>query len=138
MGMRPSPYLAARYAYLAEELARGPATEETGPCWFDYIKFNLPGQPDYDPSPPWVTKWNALANAIKGDSVTFMDDLHTLGFSVENAWQVGRRIMSRYQYLGMQDAARKQRPPSSSPGAWAGALHRTSDDNVTKSVTQEK
>jgi hypothetical protein len=138
MGMRPSPYLAARYAYLAEELARGPAAEETGPFRFDYIKFNIPGQPDYDPSLNWVTKWNALDSAIAGDVVTFMDDLRTLGFSVENAWQVGRRIMSRYQYLGIQDAARKRRPPSSTPGSWAGTVHRASEDNVTKTVTQEK
>ena len=42
------------------------------------------------------------------------------------------------QVLGVQDATRKRKPPTRSPGAWAGAVCATTDDTVTKTVTVEK
>ena len=54
MGMKPSPFFAVRYAYLAEELARGPPADPSSPFRFDHVRFNIPGQTDYDPSLPWV------------------------------------------------------------------------------------
>jgi hypothetical protein len=42
------------------------------------------------------------------------------------------------QYLGIQEASRKRRPPTQSPGAWAGGVFRTSAISVYASVSQEK
>jgi hypothetical protein len=83
-------------------------------------------------------KWNAGLENIAGDIVGFIDDLRATGPSVEYAWSVARQVAARFQYLGIQDAPRKRRPPSQSPGAWAGAVFSTAKGKVTKSVTQEK
>jgi hypothetical protein len=93
---------------------------------------------DHDPTLPWVIKWNSVVNLIAGDVNTFVDDLRANGFSTENAWQIGRRIASRLQHLGLQDAAQKTRPPSSSPGAWAGSVQKITADKVCATSTQEK
>jgi hypothetical protein len=70
--------------------------------------------------------------------VVFIDDLRGSGPTVELTWFVSRVIAARLQYLGMQDAARKRRPPTTQPGAWAGGVFKTTDKNVTCMVTQEK
>ena len=124
MGMLPSPFHAARQYYLAEEVAKGSPHDPINPCGFDEIRFNIPGSADYTPTRPWVMKWNLRMDDIAGDSVTYMDDIRTIGCNAENAWQVARRLGSRLQYMGIQDAPRKRRPPSKTPGAWAGSLLR--------------
>jgi hypothetical protein len=47
-------------------------------------------------------------------------------------------VASQVQYLGIQEASRKRRPPTRSPGVWAGAIFRTTDSTVFVSVSQEK
>ena len=105
---------------------------------WDDIVLNLPGDPHYNPSKPRVMKWDNLLAKIAGDILGFVDDLRASGHSREYAWGVARQMASRLQYLGIQDAPRKRRPPSLTPGAWAGAVFATKDSKVTKSVTKEK
>jgi hypothetical protein len=105
---------------------------------WDKIRLNLPGSPEYDPSLPMVMKWNDLAARIAGDIVVFVDDLRLTGFSIENAWAVARHILSRLQYLGIQDAPRKLRPPSQNPGTWAGAIVKIYPEKISISVSQSK
>jgi hypothetical protein len=108
------------------------------PLRWDRIILNLPGDSIYDPSLPTVMKWNDSVGRIAGDIVSFVDDLRLTGYSLENSWAVSRYVLSRLQYLGIQDAARKRRPPSQSPGAWAGAIFKITPDRITKSVSQTK
>ena len=138
MGMLPSPYHAVEQFYLAEEVARGSPFEPGNPCGFDSIRFNIPGSADYSPTLPWVMKWNSKSQSIAGDAVTYMDDIRFIGSTAENAWQVARRLASRLQHMGIQDAPRKRRPPSKTPGAWAGSIQQVSETAVSKTVTQEK
>jgi hypothetical protein len=42
------------------------------------------------------------------------------------------------QYLGIQDAPWKRRPPDNHPGAWAGAILAAKPDSVIKPVAQAK
>jgi hypothetical protein len=56
----------------------------------------------------------------------------------EESWQISRQVASRLQYLGIQDAPRKQRLPVRNPGAWAGALFSTSEGKITQTVSQAK
>jgi hypothetical protein len=48
---------------------------------------------------------------ITGDIVAFLDNLRALSRSVERPWAVSGQIVSRLQYLGLQNALRKRRPP---------------------------
>jgi hypothetical protein len=116
MGMRPSPYIAVRHYYWAEEFAKGNPDLKDNPMGFDQVILNLPGMPEYNPTLPKVMKWNSHAKAIAGDVITFVDDVRVTGFSKENCRNVHHQFASRLQFLGMQDAPRKYRPPFSNPG----------------------
>jgi hypothetical protein len=49
-----------------------------------------------------------------------------------------RTVASRIQYLGIQEASRKRRPPTRTPGAWAGGVFRTSAMSDSVTVSQDK
>ena len=52
----------------------------------------------------------------------FVDDKQVTGADEDLAWQASHTLASKQSYLGIQDAGRKARPSSKTPGAWAGAL----------------
>ena len=144
MGMRPSPYNAVRHYYWGEEFARGDPKRKSNPMGYNRIRLNLPGMADYDPSLPKVMKWRDGKSSVEsghvaGDVVTFIDDVRITGYSKENCHAVRRQFASRIQFLGMQDAPRKFRPPSQeSAGAWTGTVFKVGLNSLTKSVSQEK
>jgi hypothetical protein len=138
MGCKPSPFFSVRFYYWAEEFARGWHADPKNALRWDFIKLNLPGDPAYNPTKPRVMKWDDVLQKIAGDILGFVDDLRASGYSTEAAWAVARQVASRLQYLGIQDAPRKRRAPSQTPGAWAGAVFATKNDKVTKSISQEK
>jgi hypothetical protein len=81
-------------------------------------------------------KWDADNKGIAGDLLAFIDDLRASGHSVEKAWAIARQVGSRLQYLGLQDAPRKRRLPTLTPGAWAGSMFKSSEEDVIQMVTQ--
>jgi hypothetical protein len=132
MGFTPSPFNAVQTYYIGEEFARGNPAIENNPMRYNRVKLNLP----FDSTCPRVMKWNANAKAIAGDVKTFVDDLRRTGYNFENSCQVAGQIGARFQYLGIQEAARKRRPPSQEPGAWTGAVFAIAKGILTKSVIQ--
>ena len=139
MGCTSSPYNTVRYIYLADEFCRGNRRLQNNPMPWDYVRLNLPGDKTYDPRLPRVFKWCGITCKIAGDVVIFLDDQRGSGNSLENAWQVHRQYVSKQQYLGIQDAPRKTRPPSQDRcGAWAGTIVRISPERITRSVSQSK
>ena len=102
------------------------------------MRLNLPGNPAFDPTLPRVMKWDLLIDNIAGNVLTFVDDSRASGANKEVAWKIARQVASRLQYLGIQDAPRKRRPPTRKPGAWAGAIFSTTDGLITQTVSQEK
>jgi hypothetical protein len=97
MRMGPSPYIALRMYYVAEEFFRGPPLLPNNPMGYDKVRLNLPGADDYTPTLPRVIKWNRKSASIAGDVVTFVGDLRASGHSVENYWQVSRQLSARMQ-----------------------------------------
>jgi hypothetical protein len=138
MGLKPSPYMAAQFYYLAEEFAKGDRHDKANPLRWDQVVLNLPGDPAYNPTLPHVMKWEDIINKITGDIVAFVDDLQASAHSVERTWAIPHQVVSQLQYLGLQDAPCKRRPPVCAPGAWAGSVFRTTDTQVLQSVAQTK
>ena len=134
-GMKQSPELAAAFYYIAEEFIRGKQDAINNPLRWDSIILNLIGNHQYNPSFPNVYKWDNIAKRIAGDIIAYVDDLRAIGFSMEQAWLIARRVGSYLQHLGIQDAARKRRLDE---GPWAGGVYATTDRNITKTVTKEK
>jgi hypothetical protein len=56
MGLKPSPFMAIQFYYLAEEFACGNCHHKRNLMRWDRVKFNLPGDPQYDPTQPRVMK----------------------------------------------------------------------------------
>ena len=130
MGMKPSPYNAVRFYYWGEEFSRGNLRDLTNPFGYDSILLNLPGMSTYDATKPKLLKMNSSNGRVAGNVVTFVDDVRILLESTAT---------SRMQYLGIQDAPRKFRPPSQDQaGAWTGTIFKITKKLITKSVSQEK
>jgi hypothetical protein len=76
IGLKPRPYMAVRFYYLAKEFARGNQREKDNHLRWDYVILNLPGDPADDPTQePWVVKWDATIKNIAGDIVAVINDL---------------------------------------------------------------
>ena len=60
------------------------------------------------------------------------------GGSAERCRLASRQVASLLNHLGLQDAARKRREPSQTPGAWSGSIVYTSDGFVSVSISQER
>ncbi len=56
------------------------------------------------------------------DVFSFVDDERVTGPTKELTWQASHVLASKQSSLGIQDAGRKARPCSKTPGAWAGAI----------------
>ena len=93
---------------------------------YDRTRLNLLGRNSYDPMLPKLMKWNDQAldgGTIAGDVSTFLDNVRITGHSKENCHGVHRQFASLIQYVGMQDAPRKFRPPSQAHAdAWTGTI----------------
>jgi hypothetical protein len=53
---------------------------------------------------------------------SYFDDLRAMGCSELQYWEVLHCVSTKLSYLGIQVAARKTRPPTMTPGPWAGAV----------------
>ena len=139
MGMKPSLYNAVRFYYWGEEFAMGNLRDMSNPFGYDKVILNLPGMDSYDTTKPKLIKWNSRRGFLAGGVVTFVDDVRMTGSSREHTHEVHRQFTGRMQYLGIQDAPRKFRPPSQTQaGAWTGTIFKISNIVITKSVSQEK
>jgi len=61
-----------------------------------------------------------------------------MGNTFEECRAASRKAASVLNYLGLQDAVRKRRDPSTSPGAWSGSIVLTDADTVDLILSQER
>lgn len=137
MGVKSSPYQAVQGMSVAEEVIRGNPNDESNVFRWDSVRMNCPGSPTYDPSKPWVSKVRK-SGKIAADLVGYVDDLRPSGSGRAEAWAAARRTASVLNSLGIQDAARKRRDASRTPGAWAGSVVVTKEDGVFVLADAEK
>ena len=129
MGFAPSPYNSVKMALVAEEVSKGDCHQsnvgcggrELNPFQWETVKLNLPGSRDYNPCDSWITK-QRKDGRIACDVFTFVDDKRVTGPDAELTWQASHTLASTQSNLGIQDAGRKARPCSQTPGAWAGSV----------------
>jgi len=138
MGLRPSPYCSIKGFQVALECVMGdPTNPDNVFHWTDVI-LNLPGQLNYDPTRPRVWKLNGKTGRIAASLLTYVDDLRGLGSTQQQCWDVLHQVASKLSCLGIQVAARKTRPPSSTLGPWAGAVAWSSQAGISVRSTKEK
>ncbi len=122
MGLRSSPYVCTQAFSWSEEIIRGDRLAKNNPLRWDKVVLNLPGDKAYDPTLPWVYRWNEETQSIAGYFGTYVDDIRTQNHSESACRETTRRVAGGVGYLGQQDAPRKRRPPTKRPGAWSGAI----------------
>jgi hypothetical protein len=137
MGLTCSPYQSVQTGTRAKQLILGNRAQESNPFRWKDIQLNLPGDSDYDPTLPWISKRRA-DGMIAADFRTYIDDNRVTANDANEAWLGSSQIAKCCSWLGMQDAARKRRAPSMAPGAWAGTIIRTDGQKVEKMVSQER
>jgi len=136
MGLTDSPYRAIQIMLWAKELVLGDRRDETNPFRWNHVELNLLGSKTYDASRPSVSKRRA-DGILAADMFQYVDDLRPVGPSEEDCRSATRRAASRCNRLGVQDASRKRKYPSKTPGPWAGTITRTRE-GVQGSVPQGK
>jgi hypothetical protein len=141
MGFVSSPYNAIQGTLMAEERIRGNHLDPLNVFRWDKVILNLPGSEDYVPSEPWVFKIRfnpGQKPTIANDLVIYVDDARTIACSYEECRLASRTVASLATHLGLQDAARKRRDPSQTPGPWAGSIVSTFQATVVVSVSVER
>ena len=108
------------------------------PFYWDKVILNLPGTKEYDPTMPRVYRWNSRQNRMACFFGTNIDDIRTGGPTEASCKATSRRVASRINYLGQQDAARKRGQPAQQPRAWAGAKCYLEGYSLYVFSTQEK
>jgi hypothetical protein len=73
MGLKSSPYQSVQGMAFAEEVIFGDRRDGTNPYRWNRIRMNLPGQLDYDPRLPWVSKVRDEDGRIASDLFSFVD-----------------------------------------------------------------
>jgi hypothetical protein len=137
MSVKLSPFQAVSALTVADEIIKGDHLDENNEFRLVRVRLNLPGSLDYDPSSPWVSKVRANGK-IASDLFTFADDLRPIGSRRIECWRATRRLASIPNRLGIQDAPRKRRDSSQSPGAWSGSVIRITTDGVCVLASEDK
>jgi hypothetical protein len=137
MGFLFSPYQAVQGVLFADMQIRGDRFNPSNVFRWDRVILNLPGSETYSPSRSWVYKIRS-DGALASDFTIYVDDVRTMGSTAEDERLAARAVASTLNSLGLQDAARKRREGSQTPGAWAGSIVLTSDGMVSIAVSQER
>ena len=86
MSLKPSPVVAARFYYIAEEFVQGREDHVDNPFYWDKLVVNAIGNKDFNPALLWVFKFDSVRNQVAGDVRAYVDNLHSVGWSLEHAW----------------------------------------------------
>ena len=100
MGLKASPVWSAKYYYFMEEFAIGNHTDKSNTLRWDTIILNLPGSSNFNPSLPFVIKWDSVTKMIAAAIRAYANDLRVVAPTRELAWRASRQIASRIQFLG--------------------------------------
>lgn len=136
MGMKDSPYRSLQMMIMAKFVAYGDRRDRNNPFQWESVVLNLPGDPDYDPSLPWVMKVR-IDGHLACEVYVYVDDGKFTGWSKLECWRAAQRFSKTLSRLGIQDAYRKRTGPSTKPGPWAGTVTLT-EGGVFATVTELK
>jgi hypothetical protein len=75
------------------------------------VDCNYPGLPGYLPNLPWISK-QTKDDLIACEVLDYVDDNRTTGPDYGSVWRASTNFAKGYSYLGIQDAMRKRRSPT--------------------------
>lgn len=122
---------------LAEHMVRKDQRDPSNPFKRSHVRLNLSVLDNYDPTLPWISKVRP-DGTLASEFYIYVDEVRVTGPSEEDIWRAIRKFSSMISYLGIQDAARKRRPPTTRPGAWAGSRVYVDECNIGVYIEQSK
>ena len=137
MGFKWSPYQAVQGMAVLDETIGGDRHDPNNVFRWKWVAMNLPGSPGYNPLLPWVSKIRE-DGSLAADRAIFVDDIRTAASSQEDCWRACRVVGHTCSFFGIQDASRKRRQVSQTPGAWAGSVVWTTKDSAYNLVSDDK
>ena len=140
MGLRSSPYNSIRTFLWGEDFVRGDRHDPNNPLRWSKVICNLPGSEKYDPTLPWVYKYDELGKKLAAFFECYVDDIRVGDSGGEEACHRTTHVIAcRINYLGQQDSPRKRRKVALKPGAWSGAnVISKPGDGLFVTCSQEK
>ncbi len=138
MGMNFSPYVCIKGLLIALEVVQGDPRDERNVFQWGKVVTNLPGDAGYSPNLPRLYKTKLNSEELAALILSYVDDMQAANGSEESCWQVMHHVSMLLNYLGIQIASCKTRPPTRCPGPWAGSMVITTSCGVGVKATQEK
>ena len=140
MGLRSSPYNSIRTFLWGEDFVRGDRNDPKNPLRWSKVVCNLPGGENYNPTLPWVYKYDELEKKLAAFFECYVDDIRVGDSGGEEACHRTTHVIAcRINYLGQQDSPRKRRKVALKPGAWSGAnIISKPGDGLFVTCSQEK
>ena len=105
------------------------------PFYWDKLVVSAIGDKDFNPTLSWVFKFDSVQNRVVGDVRAYIDDLRSVGWSLEHGCRLARSIVSKLQFLGIQDAPKKRRIDG---GPRASTMYSATMTEVSIAVTPQK
>jgi hypothetical protein len=87
---------------------------------------------------PWVMKVWLNDRLLACDFIIYIDDVRSTGNLRVEARLAARTLASMLNWLRLQDATRKWKDLSQTPGPWAGLFFYSDDETFSVSVAQER
>jgi hypothetical protein len=137
MGLRDSPYRSIQWQICLKLEVYGDRWVLSNPFHWDRVQFNLPGSKGYRADLPWVMKIRCDGH-LATEVYVYMDEGWVTGHSAKQTGLGARAYEVGCTRLGVQDASRKRRTPTHTPGPWAGTVTHTDVGKVIGMVSQEK
>ena len=140
-GWTLSPYFDLRMFARAIEIAKGNPLEKHNPFHWTKVCVNLPGDSEYNPAKPRVSKIQSVSNGktfYAAECIAYFDDGRVIADTSDKSKRANRQVCAGIQWLGNQDAARKRRPGGMRPGAWAGGVTHTDQGLARRFLSQMK
>ena len=138
-GCLMSPYLAIQGQERIMELCMGNPEDPNNPFSWHIAWLNIPFTDNYDPSMPRVMLLR-YDGTLATRKVVFVDDVRGAGRAREPASirKAHCHLASMMNYYGNQEAARKRRHVTLTPGAHNGIIIHTDTPHPKKSTTASK
>ena len=121
-----------------EDFIRGDPAGAGNVFGYDSYKLNLPGIKEYDPAMPKGYKWRSSTSHLSPNFEIYINNCWICAYTLRECIKAARRIASRCNYLGIQDAPRKHRFPPQVPGVWSGGKSISTENSLYTSTTQAK
>ena len=122
MGLVSSPFVATGIFSWSMEVITADKKRSSNIFFWDFVIQNSHGTTSYDHTIPVIYIWDSIQGVISAARKMYVDDLISIAANQSLAKEATHQVETTTRYIGLQDANRKWRPISQTPGEWNGSI----------------